>query len=97
MDYECIKDERQLLECPFKNVEKEAGHNPYVIKSDGWYYVQCTCGARGPMAPRELEVTGWNNRPLKKELHDAETLMFKVVAAEKGINDLKEYLTKDKK
>ena len=61
--YECIKDDRKLLRCPFEAVEKEIGHHPYVIKSsDGWYYVQCTCGARGPMAPRLLEVKGWNNR-----------------------------------
>jgi len=34
---------------------------------------------------------------LKKEIHSQNTLMFKVVAGEKSITDLQEYLTKDKK
>jgi hypothetical protein len=62
MDYVCIEDKRPLLACPFEQVEKDCGHHPYVIKDDGQYYVQCTCGARGPMSPRMLEVEGWNTR-----------------------------------
>ncbi len=62
MEYECIEDKRPLLDCPFKAVKKEAGHHPYVIKADDFYFVQCTCGARGPMAPKGLEVEGWNKR-----------------------------------
>lgn len=53
----------KLLECPFENVEKDCGHKPYKYKADnGWYYVKCTCGAMGPMSPRDLETESWNTR-----------------------------------
>ncbi len=40
-------------DCPFLKVEKDIGHEPYTIQVDGFWYVQCTCGARGSMACAE--------------------------------------------
>ena len=50
-----------LQKCPLEHVEKECGHHPYRTKDEyGWYIVQCTCGARGPFAPRDMDIDGWN-------------------------------------
>ncbi len=55
--------DRELLPCPFKEVEKEIGHNPYILKEDGMWYIQCTCGARSPISPTGgYAIQAWNTR-----------------------------------
>jgi|WetSurMetagenome_2_1015567.scaffolds.fasta_scaffold598510_1 hypothetical protein len=50
-----------LQKCPFEHVVKDCGHHPYRTKDEhGWYIVQCTCGARGPFTPRDMDVEAWN-------------------------------------
>ncbi len=57
------KEIRNVKPCPFRAVEKEMGHEQYTIKIDGLWFMQCSCGARGPMSPTEnYSVTTWNTR-----------------------------------
>jgi len=49
-------------------VAKDCGHVPYpTMDNQGWYIVQCTCGARGPFTPRGMEIDAWNSWVTKKE------------------------------
>lgn len=58
-------EEERILECPFKKTEKDIGHKPYTNEEDGFWYVQCTCGAKGPMMPnQEMARKAWNNRSI---------------------------------
>lgn len=66
----------ELKPCPFEHVEKENGHRPYIQK--GQYdlpWIQCTCGASGPlMATEEQAIAAWNTRapdPLVWQLVEA--------------------------
>ena len=53
-------DRGVIKPCPFKEVEKEMGHEPYTMEDELWH-VQCTCGARGPISPTpDYAIKAWN-------------------------------------
>ena len=50
----------KLKQCPFILTEKEIGHNPYTLYDDGFWFFQCTCGARSPLSPTEdYAIQSW--------------------------------------
>ena len=58
----------ELKPCPFEKVEKELGHKPYTLDIGGLWYIQCTCGARGPISPTEdYAINTWNTRQPNQE------------------------------
>lgn len=57
-------EQRVIKPCPFKDVEKEMGHEPYTMEDELWH-VQCTCGARGPISPTaDYAIKSWNKMAL---------------------------------
>ena len=57
----------EMNPCLFSAVEKDIGHTPYTLAIDGFWHVQCTCGARGPIAGTEgCAIEAWNNGAARK-------------------------------
>lgn len=77
------QNEKALAACPFEHVEKDIGHRPYVQQnSTDLPWVQCTCGAAGPIMATEAQaIDAWNKRATQSQpvagQASAETLIKK--------------------
>lgn len=52
-----------LTPCPFEHIKKDLGHKPYIQQNScDLPWVQCTCGAAGPIMATEAQaIEAWNS------------------------------------
>jgi len=54
----------KLKPCPWVSVRKDIGHDLRIDEINGFLFVQCTCGARGPiLSTSDSAIKAWNTRP----------------------------------